>query len=86
MEFLISGAANTTTFDTDVEHNLQINDLIKYENKIARVIDIPDEYSFTLDKKLSNEDIEEGNIQIVTGVAYGPTSVMLGDKCKAIGE
>ena len=86
--YRISGGAGVTTYTTSSEHNLQIGDIIKWNDKYRKVTAVPSTTSFTVDATFSSTAIPTaaGDIIRCTGVSYGPYSHSEGYRTQSIGE
>lgn len=84
--FTVTGAANTTTYTTSINHGLKVGQVVMYNNVYKVITSIPSTTSFTVNNTLSSDSLNEVNIYIVTGVAYGLSSHTEGKGTTASGE
>ena len=90
-QFRITGAANTTTYTTDVAHNLTVGSVVGFRvnlptRTISKVVSVPNATTFVVDRTLSDIGFNNVKISILAGVAYGTASSVMGYGVIASGE
>jgi hypothetical protein len=83
-----SGDANSKIYMASAwDGHCEIGEIVCYNNTYAKIIDVDTSaLTITLDKTLSNEALDNVNIEIVKGIAYGESSHAEGGRTISSGE
>ena len=86
LSFTISGAANATTYTTNVEHDLKVGDVLKYNTTIVKVSGFDTRTQFTVDKTLSITKLTNtSSVKRIRGISYSEYSHAEGENTTTSG-
>jgi hypothetical protein len=86
LSFTISGAANATTYTTNVEHDLKVGDVLKYNTTIVKVSGFDTRTQFTVDKTLSVTKLTNtSSVKRIRGISYSEYSHAEGENTTTSG-